>query len=102
MGNIVHFVSRNDTQAGPLQVVLDHSARGRGRLRWYDKCFAHDLSQIDGIIPGKAVVAGDHDDERLRSYTLVDQIVRPRFQPHERGVEPAPHQGVSKVRRILA
>ena len=33
MGNVVDFMSRNDTQAGPLQVVLDHKARSRGRLR---------------------------------------------------------------------
>jgi hypothetical protein len=57
MGNVVHFVIRNDIQAGPLQVVLDHNARSRGRLRWYDECFAHDLSQLDGIMRGKAVVA---------------------------------------------
>jgi len=102
MGNVVHFVSRNDGQFGPLQVVLDHSARGRGRLRWYDECFAHDLSQIDGVMPGKAVVAGEHDDEWLRNHTPVNQIVRPLFRPHERGVKPAPHQGVSEVRGILA
>src|ERR1700675_3953434 len=40
MGNVVHLVIRSDIQAGPLQVVLDHNARGRGRLRWYDECFA--------------------------------------------------------------
>ena len=32
MGNVVHFMSRNDIQARPLQVVLDHGARGRGRF----------------------------------------------------------------------
>ena len=65
MGNVVHFMSRNDIQAGPLQVVLDHGARGRGRLRRYDECFAHDLSQLDGVMRGKAMVAGDDDDEGL-------------------------------------
>ena len=63
MGNVVHFMIRNDIQAGPLQVILDHNARGRGRLRWYDECFAHDLSQLDGVMRGKAMVAGDDDDE---------------------------------------
>ena len=48
MGNVVHFMSRNDIQARPLQVVLDHGARGRGRLRRYDECFVHDLSQLPG------------------------------------------------------
>src|SRR6266404_6997111 len=33
MGNVVHLVNRKDIQAGSLQVVLDHNARGRGRLR---------------------------------------------------------------------
>src|SRR6202035_3442269 len=90
MGNVVHLVIRSDIQAGPLQVVLDHNARGRGRLRWYDECFAHDLSQFDGIAHGKAVVAGEYDDERLRNHTPVNQLVRRLFRPHERGVEPAP------------
>jgi hypothetical protein len=102
MSNVVHFVIRNDVQAGPLQVVLDYSARGRGRLRRYDECFAHDLSQLDGVTRGKAVVAGEHEDERLRNHTPVNQLVCPRFRPHERGVEPAPHQGVSEVGGILA
>src|SRR5258705_10236300 len=53
-------------------------------------------------MPGKAVVAGEHDDEWLRNHTPVNQIVRPLFRPHERGVKPAPHQGVSEVRGILA
>src|SRR5947209_4676687 len=102
MGNVVHFVIRNDIQAGPLQVVLDDNPRGRGRLRRYDECFAHDLSQLDGVMRGKAVVAGEHDDERLRNHTPVNQLVRPLFRPHERGVEPAPRQVVSEVRGILA
>jgi hypothetical protein len=62
----------------------------------------HDLSQLDGVMRGKAVVARQHDDERLRNHTPVNQLVRPLFRPHERSVEPAPHQGFSEVRGILA
>jgi hypothetical protein len=51
---------------------------------------------------GKAMVAGDDDDEGLRNHMLVNQLIPPLFRPHERGVEPLPHQGVSEVRRILA
>ena len=91
MGKIVHFVSRNDIQAGSLQVVVDYNAQGRSRIRRYDKCFAHDLLQFYGIMCGKAVVAGEHDDERLRSHAPVNQFGRLLFRPHERGVEPAPH-----------
>ena len=33
---------------------------------------------------------------------LVNRLVPALFRPHECGVEPAAHQGVSEVRRILA
>ncbi len=102
MGNVVHFVIWNDIQAGPLQVVLDHKARSRGCLRRYEECFVHDLSQLDGIMRGKAVVAGKHYDKRLRNHTPVNQLVRTLFRPHVGGVEPALHQGVSEVGGILA
>ena len=51
---------------------------------------------------GKAVVARQDDDQRLLCDQPVNQIGRLRLRPHEGDVELAPHQGLSKFRRILA
>ncbi len=48
------------------------------------------------------MIPRQHDDERLGHHAPIGQIFREPLWAHECGVEPAPHQLSSQVRRVLA
>src|SRR3989442_7644493 len=99
---MVCLVIRLDVNAGAPQVIVNDLSPHGSRVRHGNECLAHHVMWIDRLIRSEAVIAWQHDDERLRGDDPEHQIGCPCFSSEARRLELAPDKSIREVGRILA